>query len=452
MNHNYKSIMKASLLLPLAGCGGEPQEVDSRPNIVLIMADDLGYSDITCYNGFRAQTPVLDQMAKDGVILSDYHSNGAVSSPTRAALMTGKYQQRTGVTGVISAANHREVGLALEEVTIADRLSELGYNTGIFGKWHLGYPAEFNPTKQGFDEFQGFVAGNIDYHAHIDEAGYFDWWRGEELDRDAKGYITDLITDGSIDFIKRNDPQKTGEPFFLYIPYPAPHYPYQSVDCEPVREEGNPKYIRKVNKEDSPRLYQEIIEHTDRSIGTILATLKELGLEENTMVIFCSDNGPNGSGNTGGFRGRKGSVYEGGHRVPCIIKYPAAITKHRLVTTAVMGMDFFPTFVEMAGGDPSQDKIDGVSILSHLTTGERLAPRDLFWEHNDRVAVRDERGWKLVVTPQKSGEPKYEIFNMMRDPGEEDDHASVEGDRIEFLLEKIKAWREDVYSDTPSMI
>ncbi|MFI3293385.1 MAG: sulfatase-like hydrolase/transferase [Rikenellaceae bacterium] len=453
MNNNIKSLAKASVLLPLVGCGSAEVAQESRPNVVLIMADDLGYADISCFGGNVAQTPNIDQMASEGIKLTDFHTNGAVSSPTRAALMTGKYQQRTGVDGVISAADHREVGLAIDEVTIADRLKALGYNTGMFGKWHLGYPAEFNPTLQGFDEFKGFVAGNIDYHSYIDQAGYYDWWNGMEIDRTVKGYITDLITDNSIDFIKRNDPKKTGEPFFLYMPYPAPHYPYQAADDEPVREEGNLKYIRKVAKEDSPRIYKEIIEYTDMSIGKVMATLKELGLEDNTMIIFCSDNGPNGSGNTGGFKGRKGSVYEGGHRVPGVIKYPAAIKAGQVSDEAVMGMDFFPTFVEMAGGNVADDKvIDGVSMLSFLSEGTAPAPRDLFWVHNNRVAMRSKDGWKLVVTPLKDDAVKYELFNIDADPKEETDLSESETERVKAMAKAIDAWKTDVYSCTPSMI
>lgn len=152
-----------------------------RPNIVLIMADDLGYGDLSCYGNEYINTPNLDLLASEGVLFTDYHSNGSVCSPTRAALMTGKYQQRTGVEGVVTAKSHRDVGLALAEVTLAEELKQLGYNTGMFGKWHLGYDKAFNPTLQGFDEFVGFVSGNVDYHGHIDQEGYLDWWDGVKI-------------------------------------------------------------------------------------------------------------------------------------------------------------------------------------------------------------------------------------------------------------------------------
>ncbi len=451
MKRDYKSILQASLLFPLVGCGATEPSKDMRPNVVLIMADDLGYADISCFGGTVAQTPNIDQMAKDGVLLTDFHTNGAVSSPTRAALMTGQYQQRSGVTGVISAAAHREVGLALEEITIAEKLSDLGYKCGMFGKWHLGYPEEFNPTYQGFDEFRGFVAGNIDYHSYIDQAGYYDWWNGNQLDRTVEGYITDLITQNSIDFIKRNNPNKSGQPFFLYMPYPAPHYPYQSASDAPVREEGNLKYIRKVNKKDSPRIYKDIIEHTDKGIGMVMETLRELGLEENTMIIFCSDNGPNGSGNTGGYRGRKASVYEGGHRVPGVIKFPKMIAPNQTSDVAVMGMDFFPTFIEMAGGE-SCKKSDGVSLVNFLTSGVAPEARDLFWEHGSNTAMRSKDGWKLIVTAKADEEVKYQLFNIDADPFESTDLAQSECARVKSMAEAVEAWKSDVYKDTKEII
>ncbi len=435
----------------MVGCGAGEVQKDSRPNVILIMADDLGYSDISCFGGTVASTPNIDKMAEEGLKLTDFHSNGAVSSPTRAALMTGKYQQRTGVTGVITAADHREVGLALDETTIADKLSSLGYNCGMFGKWHLGYPAEFNPTYQGFDEFRGFVAGNIDYHSFVDQAGFYDLWNGAELDRETKGYITDIISESSVKFIEDNDPNKTGEPFFLYVPYPAPHYPYQGREDGPVREEGNLKYIRKVQKEDTQRIYKEIIECTDEGIGNIMATLEKLGISDNTMIIFCSDNGPNGSGNTGGYRGRKGSVYEGGHRVPGVVKYPAAIAPKQVSDIAMLGMDFFPTFVEMAGGE-IDGKIDGVSFLDFFKTGTEPAKRDLFWQHGNNIAMRGADDWKLVVKIKEGGDREYQLFDINVDPFEKSDLAESEPERVATMAKAVEAWEADVYSCTPSII
>ena len=241
----------------------ENKSIDSdkkvlKPNFILIMADDLGYGDISCYGNTYINTPNIDRLAMEGIRFTDFHSNGAVCSPTRAALLTGKYQQRTGVGGVITAASHREVGLAIEEITIADELKKHGYSTGVFGKWHLGYDPKFNPSLQGFDDFSGFVSGNVDYHAHIDQEGYFDWWNNTEI-KDDKGYTTDLITEYGLDFIDRNNPKKTEKPFFLYLPHESPHYPYQRRTDKALRRVGE-KGTDLVLEDSIPGIYKEMVE------------------------------------------------------------------------------------------------------------------------------------------------------------------------------------------------
>ncbi|MHC4518058.1 MAG: sulfatase-like hydrolase/transferase, partial [Planctomycetota bacterium] len=194
---------------------------DERPNIILIMADDLGYGDIGCYGGW-IQTPNIDALAKGGMRFTDYHSNGAVCSPTRAALLTGRYQQRCGIDAVVTAKGPaRETGMAQKEITFAEVLKQRGYVTGLFGKWHVGYRVQFNPTKQGFDEFIGYVSGNVDYHTHIDQANITDWWKGPKKAPE-EGYVTDLVTKHAVDFLHRHK----DEPFCLYLPHEAPHYPY----------------------------------------------------------------------------------------------------------------------------------------------------------------------------------------------------------------------------------
>ncbi len=446
MRKNVEHIFRAALLLPLVSCNSEA----AQPNIVLIVADDLGYADISCFGSTSVSTPNIDKLAAEGVKMTDFHTNGTVSSPTRAALMTGLYQQRTGVTGVITAEKHRDVGLSTAETTIAERLSQMGYKCGIFGKWHLGYDPTFNPINQGFDEFRGFVAGNIDYHSYIDQSGYYDMWNGAELDREVKGYITDLITDNSIDFIKRHNPKRSGKPLFLYIPYPAPHYPYQTREDEPVRREGDKMYIRKIPSKESPRLYKEIIEQMDEGVGRIVATLDNLKLTDNTIIIFCSDNGPAKIGHTGGYRGHKGSVYEGGHRVPGIVKYPGAIAANQLCDQPVIGMDLYPTFVELAGGNSEADHIDGVSLTSLFTGATTLPKRNLFWASGTQVAMRDCEGWKLVAMKNKAGRDKtgdyksIELFDLGTDQFEQTNIADQHTERVAKMLESIEEWEQDV--------
>ena len=202
---------------------------NDKPNIILIVADDLGYGDLSIFGNKYISTPNIDKLGKEGIIFTDFHSNGSVCSPTRAALLTGKYQQRVGVSGVITAKNHRDKGLSTNEITFANIANEAGYKTGIFGKWHLGYDSKFNPVYQGFDEFVGFVSGNIDYHSHIDQEGYTDWWFDNRLNEEV-GYSTDLITKHSVDFIKKNK----DENFLLYIAHESPHYPFQGRNSKKI--------------------------------------------------------------------------------------------------------------------------------------------------------------------------------------------------------------------------
>lgn len=418
-------------------------EVETQPNIILIMADDLGYGELSCYGSTKIKTPNIDQLAATGVKLTDFHSNGPVCSPTRAALMTGKYQQRTGIEGVITAKSHREVGLSLNEITLAEVLKKEGYTCGMFGKWHLGYAEEFNPTHQGFDKFGGFVSGNIDYHSHVDQEGYLDWWKGNIID-DEKGYTTDLITNYGVDFIKANNSKKTGKPFFLYLAQEAPHYPIQGRYDAPVRKVGSSKYIRKVPKDSVQSIYTGMIETMDEGVGEVIKALKEEGLYENTIIVFCSDNGAAGKrGDNGVLRDSKASVYEGGHRVPAIITYPNKIKPGTVNNTTIMSMDFLPTFVDFANGKINIENIDGVSIKNTLLQNKALPERDLFWKFGGRIAMRSGK-WKLVSLI-KDGEKVSQLFNLEIDLSEKIDLSSKYPDQVIEMLDKITNWEKDVY-------
>ncbi|MEO0474647.1 MAG: sulfatase-like hydrolase/transferase [Planctomycetota bacterium] len=352
---------------------------DPKPNIVLIMADDMGYGDLSCYGATHVSTPHIDALAKNGIRFTDYHSNGAVCSPTRAALMTGRYQQRTGVEGVITAARHREVGLPLEEVTIAEVLKDAGYATAMYGKWHLGYDIKkFGPQLQGFDTFEGFVSGNVDYFHKIDQEGHKDWYIGDKLEH-VDGYVTDLINDRAVDWIDQHQKENSRTPFFLYLAHGAPHYPMQGPDDKGFREVG--KKVREVPDNPKP-IYKAMIESMDEGIGRVMATLEKHGLTENTLVIFTSDNGhaPRYGGSAGPLRGQKGTVYEGGHRVPMVLALPKVTNPGLDCTFTMMGMDLLPTLAKYAGADlPEGLVIDGVDVFERVFSGRRYPPRDLHW-------------------------------------------------------------------------
>ena len=410
---------------------------NNSPNIIIIMADDLGYGDLSIYGNKKIQTPNIDMLGNDGLLFTDFHSNGTVCSPTRAALLTGKYQQRVGVKGVITAKNHRHVGLSLKEKTFAEIAKQVGYQTAIFGKWHLGYEPKFNPTQQGFDEYIGFVSGNVDYHSHIDQEGYEDWWFGSELKKE-QGYSTDLINEHAVDFIKRNKDQR----FLLYIAHEAPHYPIQGRLSPPERgiNRVNGKGSNAFSSEKSKSIiYKEMIEVMDEGIGKVIETLSELNLDKKTIVFFFSDNGGTKLSNNGELRAGKGSVYEGGHRVSALVWAPKLIKAGRVSDQQIMTMDIFPTVANLIGAVPDQE-IDGISFKNHLLNGEKIEDRSLFWEYNNNLAMRKGK-WKIVIG-RKNKIP--ELFNLEKDLGETLDIAEQNPRLVKEMMTELEAWKKYV--------
>jgi len=404
-----------------------------RPNIILIMADDLGYGDLGCYGG-PVETPHIDALARGGMRFTDYHSNGAVCSPTRAALLTGRYQQRCGIDAVVTAKGPaRETGMAQKEITFAEVLKQRGYVTGLFGKWHVGYRVEFNPTKQGFDEFIGYVSGNVDYHTHIDQADIADWWKGVEKVPE-EGYVTDLVTEHAVDFLHRHK----DEPFCLYLPHEAPHYPYQGRHDPPERLPGGRKGV-KAQGPDIKRAYREMVEIMDQGVGRVVETVRKLGLEHNTLIFFCSDNGANKQGSNGPLNGFKGSLWEGGHRVPAIACWPGRIRPGTTCRQTVLGMDLFPTLASIANAEkPAGLNLDGADLLALLTEGGNLPDRTLFWAYKNQQAVR-KGPWKLLI--QADAE---RLFNLDNDLGEQNDLATRHPDIAASLRAALVAWKRDV--------
>ncbi len=423
----------------MASCT-DKKKVDLSPNIVLIVADDLGYGDISCYGNSSTNTPNLDILASKGIKFTDFHTNGAVCSPTRAALMTGKYQQRTGISGVITAKSHRTVGLHLNEITIAEELKKNGYNTAIFGKWHLGYAEEYNPTLQGFDEFKGFVSGNVDYHGHIDQEGYLDWWNGINIE-DEKGYATDLITAYGVKYIDENHPGKTRKPFFLYLPHEAPHYPYQKRIDKILREVGEVG-TNKIQKEKIASIYKEMIEVMDEGVGKIIQSLKDNGQYENTIILFISDNGASKFGNNGVLRGTKGSPYEGGSRVPAIFSYPNKIKQAIINNEIILTMDVLPTLLDFIDQKPSVKNLDGISIKDNLIHQTNLPKRDVFFSFSNKSFIRSGY-WKLISKERKNNQ-KLELYNLTDDLVERNNLSKTNLDLVKTLSEKLKLWQKEI--------
>ena len=405
-----------------------PQKTN-QPNIVLIMADDLGYGDIGCFGSDFINTPVLDKMASEGIRFTDYHSNGAVCSPTRAALMTGNYQQRSGIEGVVYAAlDKRTVGISQTEKTIAEYLKEAGYKTGIFGKWHLGYKPEYNPTFHGFDEFYGYISGNVDYISHRDGVGLFDWWHNTDTCFD-EGYVTDLITDRALEFIENSKEN----PFFLYLPHEAPHYPYQGRNDPADRLPGK-EFVAHGSRPDKKQAYKEMVEIMDENIGRVFEKLHSLELNKNTLVIFCSDNGATSLGNNGILNGFKSGLWEGGHRVPAMVWFPGKI-EPRECNQTILAMDWLPTLLQIAGVTIS-DKFDGKSISDVLFRNESLEERPLFWRYRNQWAVR-KGDWKYLKIKEK----EY-LFNLKTYLAEKNNLFDLEKEKLTELKNLLLDWEK----------
>jgi len=412
-----------------------------KPNVIIIMADDLGYGDIGCYGNTTIKTPNLDALAAGGMKFTDFHSNGAVCSPTRAALLTGQYQQRCGIEGVIYAKGPaRETGIPLQETTFAEVLKSAGYKTALFGKWHLGYNVKFNPTKQGFDEFRGYVSGNVDYHSHIDGAGIEDWWKNDEKVPE-EGYCTDLITKYAVRFIEEN----RNRPFCLYVPHECPHYPYQGRKDKADRSVGNPQPMLG-SRSNRTKAYKEMIEAMDDGVGEIVRTVKRLGLERMTFIFFCSDNGATGPGSNKPLRAKKGTMWEGGHRVPAIASWPGKIKPGMITHETTMTMDIFPTMVAVAGTTiPKGLNFDGENLSPVLFDDNPLPERALFWRWRGQKAVR-KGPWKLVITKakRKNKEPVIELFNLKMDLGEQKNLKDTHSEKTRELTAELAKWEEEV--------
>jgi len=442
LKNNYKQMKKfvyAIGFMALLGWGcdsppnreGNSNSENTAPNIVLIMADDLGYNDLGCYGNTVIKTPTIDRLAASGFRFTDYHSNGAVCSPTRASLLTGLYPQEAGVEGVITAKSHRETGMSLDKFTMAEYLKGFGYATGIFGKWHLGYKPEFGPNVQGFDQFVGFVSGNVDYFSHIDQEGHEDWWNNQDLEKDA-GYLTDLITDKALEYLEERNKDK---PFFLYLAHGAPHSPYQGPNDTADRTVGGDFPVQG-SRLDKDNAYREMIESLDDNVGRVMEYLEKNQLSENTLVIFCSDNG--GAKNVGSnapFSGFKGQLYEGGHRVPAIFYWKDRI-QQKVSEELVLSMDLFPTIAGLLGLEVPK-ALSGknlASIFDGSTPTHLEEERIVFWRFGNQIAVR-KGNWKLLKIGEASS-----LYDLSTDIQESTDIKEANPDIFQELTKAYEEW------------
>jgi arylsulfatase A-like enzyme len=395
-----------------------------RPNIIVIISDDMGYADIGCHGCKDIASPHIDSIAKNGVRFTNGYVSCPVCSPTRAGLATGRYQQRFGHefnTGPPPGGLKENVGLPLTEVTIANVLKSAGYVTGAVGKWHLGMAPHFHPFKRGYDEFFGFLHGG---HSYVDPGlGTFNpILRGTEP-VDEKEYLTDAFSREAVAFVERHH----DEPFFLYLAYNAVHTPMQAP----------PRYQNSFTEITDPkrRIYAGMLTAMDEGIGKVLAKLRERGIEKDTLLIFVNDNGgptANASSNRP-LRATKGTMYEGGIRVPFMIQWPSRLKAGQIYEQPVIALDILPTAAAAGGAElPKDRKLDGVNLLPYLTGKKKTPPHEaLFWRAGQNHAVR-KGNWKLVTMGTETG-----LYDLASDIGESRD---LSGDRPEILKELRRAF------------
>ncbi len=406
------------------------------PNIVFIVADDLGFADLGCYGGRVPVSPVLDRLAAGGLRLTQGYANSPVCSPTRFALMTARYQYRLrgAAEEPINSRSRGSttLGLPPEHPTLASLLKAAGYRTALIGKWHLGYPPAFSPLRSGYEEFFGPMSGGVDYFSHCDSRGTHDLWLGEEEHRE-EGYLTDLISRRAVDWIGRVAPG--GAPFFLSVHYTAPHWPWETRDDAALAAEvrDNLFHLHGGNI----HTYRRMIEHMDEGIGAIMAALEAQGVARDTLVVFTSDNGGERFSDNWPLVGGKMDLTEGGIRVPWIAHWPEVIATGRVSEQLCMTMDWSATLLDAAGVAPDLAyPLDGVSLLPVLHDPAHTFERPLHWRMNHRGQRALRRGrWKYL----KVDGHEY-LFDLPADERERANRAPREPARLDAMRADWDAW------------
>lgn len=425
-----------------------PAATSARPNIVFILADDMGYGDLSCMGAPDIKTPNIDLLAAEGVKFTDFYANAPVCSPTRCGFVTGRWQQRVGlefafgyqveqsrrVNGAwVPEPDIHALGLPIGETTIADRMKAAGYATGAFGKWHLGYRDQYNPTKRGFDEYFGVLTGHADYYRHV----YFD---GTPVLREGMnpvkrdGYFTDLVNERAVKFVRDHAKQ----PFFLYVPHLAVHGPFQPPDAP-----GTPLVTKETMLQGSRAVYKAMLERLDHGVGQILAELDRQGIANNTLVVFSSDNGGERWSRNAPLFHHKATLWEGGIRVPCLMRWPGKLPAGKVTAQMGITMDLHATFLAAAGIElPKVKPLDGVDLVP-LLTGQPAQERTFYWRidrsNRKQHAIRQGK-WKYL----NDGNTMDLLFDLEADIGERTDLGYQHPDLMKQLKGKLAAWEAEM--------
>jgi arylsulfatase A-like enzyme len=412
----------------------------TKPNIIYIMADDLGYADISCYGRKDYSTPNLDKLASQGMKFTNAYAGASICTPTRTSFMTGRYPARTPVgrrEPLDWTPRDSTVGLTPDYTSLATLLKKAGYQTSLIGKWHLGFASAYSPLKNGFDEFYGFNGGGIDYVSHTDPNGRNDFFENDKPIV-KEGYMTDLLMDKAIEVIKR----KHTKPFFLSMMFNAPHWPWQAPN-DKVYPLGNDQW----KEGGSASTYAAMVKSMDDAIGTIMKTLDEENLSANTVVVFTSDNGGERFSDMGILAGKKALLWEGGIKIPAFIRWPGKIPENSTTEQAAITMDWTATFLALAGAKPDPKfPLDGIDMMPVCTGKSKPVSRTFYWqrvERNPQKAIRD-GDWKYLQ--DQKGE--Y-LFDLSKDPEEKNDLKEKEKTVFEKLKKKYTEWEKTILKTEP---
>ncbi|HEX4947461.1 MAG TPA: sulfatase-like hydrolase/transferase, partial [Blastocatellia bacterium] len=408
------------LLLFLSALAQTPR----KPNFIFILVDDMGYADLSSYGSKDIRTPHIDRLAKEGVKLTQMYSNGPVCTPTRAAFITGRYQQRAGLEWAINVTE-KDTGLPAEEPSLARILKNSGYATALLGKWHLGSQAEFLPVRHGFEEYFGIIGGNADLYSHRNILGDNVLYEGEKTTQSA-GYLTEQLARRSADFIQR----QKDKPFFLYLAFNAVHWPFQRPNRpDTVR-------TRETWYEGTRADYIEMMHSVDNAIGQVLNALDQQGLAKDTLVVFTSDNGGERLSDMGPYFNTKGTLWEGGIHVPGLARWPAVLPKGKVSNQVAITMDWTATILAAAGVKPER-QLDGLDLTPILQGKQPVQERTLCWRI-DRTGFRQQAirsgKWKLVTQPTSVDQL---LFDLERDPGERRNLFYEQQDKAKELRAKL---------------
>jgi len=414
-----------------------------RPNIIFIVADDLGFADLGCYGGREAEfgpvSPVIDRLAANGLRLTEGYSNSPVCSPTRFALMTARYQYRLrgAADEPINSKSKGStiLGLPPEHPSLPSLLKEAGYNTALIGKWHLGYPPAFSPIKSGYDEFFGPMSGGVDYFSHCSSNGTHDLYFGDD-EHAEEGYLTDLLSQRSVDHVHRMaQPAKEGQPFFLSLHYTAPHWPWETRDDSELADQVKSNLFHLDGG--NIHTYRRMIHHMDEGIGWVVDALRETGQLDNTLIVFTSDNGGERFSDNWPLVGGKMDLTEGGIRVPWIAHWPAVIAAGSVSEQHCLTMDWSATMIELGGAQAAPTHpLDGVSLSQFLSDPTQVFERPMFWRMNHRGQRAMRSGpWKYLRVDGNDF-----LFNINLDARERANLAKREPERLAMMRQSWEDW------------